>query len=68
MTTKWGITALLVGSYLLALGIAGINANSGGVVAVFAVVLVLGFVVTGWSAVLPWDAGQARQTDLEPSL
>lgn len=68
MTTKWGITALLVGSYLLALGIAGINANSGGVVAVFAVVLVLGFVVTGWSAVLPWDGGQARQTDQEPSL
>lgn len=60
MTTKWGITALVVGSYLLGLGIAGINANSGGVVAVFAVVLVLGFVVAGWSMVLPWDGGARK--------
>ncbi|WP_194921469.1 hypothetical protein [Catenulispora rubra] len=60
MNTKWGLTALLVGSFLLALGIAGINANSGGVVAVFAVVLVLGFVIAGWAAVLPWDGGGAR--------
>lgn len=60
MDTKWGITTLVVGAYLLALGIAGINANSGGVVAVFAVVLVLGFVLTGWSVVLPWDGGKAR--------
>jgi hypothetical protein len=57
MSTKWGITALIVGSYLLALGIAGINANSGGAVAAFAVVLVVGFVVVGWSLVLPWDGG-----------
>jgi hypothetical protein len=57
MNTKWGVTALIVGGYLLALGIAGINANSGGVVAVFAVVLVLGFVIGGWAAVLPWDGG-----------
>lgn len=57
MTTKWGITTLIVGSYLIALGIAGINANSGGVVALFAVVLVVGFVIAGWSAALPWDGG-----------
>ncbi|MBS2540079.1 hypothetical protein KGQ20_45805 [Catenulispora sp. NF23] len=68
MTTKWGITALLVGGYLLALGFAGINADSGGAVAVFAVVLVLGFVVTGWSAVLPWESGKAAQPDDTPSL
>lgn len=58
MSTKWGITALVVGGYLMALGIAGINANSGGgALAVFAVVLVIGFVVAGWSVVLPWDGG-----------
>ena len=56
MTTKWGITALLVGTYLLAMGIAGINAGSGGgMVAVFAVLLVVGFVIAGWSVLLPWD-------------
>ena len=60
MSTKWGITALLVGSYLLALGIAGINAASGGLVALFAVVLVAGFVLAGWSALLPWDGDPAR--------
>ena len=60
MNTKWGVTALLVGSYLLALGIAGINASSGGLVAVFAVVLVLGFVIAGWATVLPWDGGAAQ--------
>lgn len=58
MTTKWGMTALVVGAYLLTLGIAGINANSGGgAVAVFAVLLVVGFVVAGWSILLPWDGG-----------
>ena len=57
MNTKWGLTALVVGGYLLALGIAGINANSGGALAVFAVVLVVGFVIAGWSVVLPWDGG-----------
>jgi hypothetical protein len=68
MSTKWGITALIVGSYLLALGIAGINANSGGVVALFAVVLVVGFVITGWSVVLPWDgdAHKARSAHDAP--
>lgn len=60
MSTKWGITALVVGSYLLALGIAGINATSGGVVAIYAVVLVIGFVIAGWSIVLPWDGGAHR--------
>ncbi|MEZ0110889.1 hypothetical protein ABH920_004904 [Catenulispora sp. EB89] len=60
MNTKWGLTALIVGGYLLALGIAGINANSGGVVALFAVVLVLGFVIAGWAVVLPWDGGAPR--------
>ena len=60
MNTKWGLTALIVGGYLLALGIAGINANSGGVVALFAVVLVLGFVIAGWAVVLPWDGGATR--------
>ncbi|MEY9862566.1 hypothetical protein ABH935_008214 [Catenulispora sp. GAS73] len=60
MNTKWGVTALIVGGFLLALGIAGINANSGGVVAVFAVVLVLGFVIAGWAVVLPWDGDGGR--------
>ena len=55
MNTKWGITALTVGGYLLALGIGGINFNSGGLVALFAVVLVVGFIVTGWAVLLPWD-------------
>lgn len=60
MSTKWGITVLIVGGYLLALGIAGINANSGGAQAFFVVVLIVAFVVTGWSIVLPWDGGKAR--------
>jgi len=60
MSTKWGITALVVGSYLLTLGIAGINFSSGGWVALYAVVLVIGFVLTGWSIVLPWDGGAHR--------
>jgi len=63
MDTKWGITAVLVGSYLLALGIAGINANSGGAVALFSVVLVLGFIVTGWAVVLPWDGSQGAHRE-----
>ena len=69
MTTKWGITALIVGSYLMALGIAGINATSGGgAVAAFAVVLVVGFVITGWSVLLPWDgdAHKARSAHDAP--
>lgn len=61
METKWGITALIVGAYLVALGLAGINANSGGAVAIFAVVLVVGVVVMGWSMVLPWDGGKAHR-------
>jgi hypothetical protein len=61
MNTKWGITALIVGGYLLALGIAGINANSGGARVLFSVVLAAGFVVAGWSVVLPWDAGTAHR-------
>lgn len=66
MNTKWGVTALIVGSYLLALGIAGINASSGGLVAVFAVVLVLGFVIGGWAVVLPWDGGATHHEHESP--
>jgi arginine exporter protein ArgO len=60
MDTKWGITTLFVGSYLMALGFAGINATSGAALAVYVVVLIVGFVVAGWSAVLPWDGAKAR--------
>ncbi|MEY9904940.1 hypothetical protein ABIA35_001156 [Catenulispora sp. MAP12-49] len=63
METKWGITALIVGGYLEAFGLAGINAGSGGVVAVFAVVLVLGVVAMGWSMVLPWDGAKAHRAE-----
>ena len=66
MDTKWGITGLLVGSYLLAFGIAGINANSGAAQAVFVVVLIIGFVVTGWSVVLPWNGGGTRPAHPSP--
>jgi hypothetical protein len=60
MDTKWGITALIIGGYLVAMGLAGINANSGGTVAIFAIVLVIGFVIGGWAIVLPWDGGSSR--------
>lgn len=52
MSTKWGITALVVGSYLLTFGIAGINFSSGGWVALYAVVLVIGF-VSGTASTCP---------------
>jgi uncharacterized membrane protein required for colicin V production len=68
MSTKWGITLLIVGSYLIALGIGGINAASGALVGVFALVLVIGFVITGWSIVLPWDGspGKVRSAEEAP--
>jgi hypothetical protein len=65
MSTKWGLTALLVGSYLIAFGIAGINANSGGALAFFVVMLILGFVSAGWSIVLPWDGGASMKARAE---
>ena len=61
MTIKWGLTALIVGGFLVAFGLAGINATSGGTMALYAVVLVLGFVTAGWAVVLPWDGDSARR-------
>lgn len=60
MDTKLGVTLLAVGGYLMAMGFAGINANSGGAQWVHAIVLVIGFVLTGWAVVLPWDGGRQR--------
>jgi hypothetical protein len=60
MDTKSGLTSLVVGGYLIAMGIAGINANSGGAQWVHAIVLVIGFVLAGWAVVLPWDGGGQR--------
>jgi hypothetical protein len=58
MDTKQGLILLIGGSYLMALAIAGINANSGWAQAFWSVMLVVGIVLTGWSVVLPWDGGR----------
>ena len=56
MTTKAGLGTLVGGSFLLAVGLAGVNAaGSTGIRWLFALVLVAGFLVAGWSVVLPWD-------------
>jgi hypothetical protein len=56
MTTKAGLIALILGSYVIAFGVAGINvAESTGLRWLFGAVIVVGFCVTGWSIVLPWD-------------
>ncbi|NUR60383.1 MAG: hypothetical protein HOV87_17245 [Catenulispora sp.] len=60
MTTKAGITLLIVGGYTMALGIGGINANSGGAQWLFSLILVIGVVLAGWAVVLPWDGGTER--------
>lgn len=60
MTTKAGITALVVGGYTIALGIGGVNATSGGTQWLFSIILVLGVVLAGWAVVLPWDGGPER--------
>lgn len=67
MSTKWGITALVVGGYLLAIGIGGINANEGaGATTLFALVLMVGFVIAGWAVVLPWDGEKPPAADDVP--
>ncbi|GAA1967289.1 hypothetical protein [Catenulispora subtropica] len=58
MTTKLGVTLLIVGGYVIALGIGGINAASGGTKWLFALLLVIGVVVMGWAMILPWDGGE----------
>jgi len=60
MTTKAGITALIVGGYTIALGIGGVNATSGGTQWLFSIILVLGVVLAGWAVVLSWDGGEQR--------
>ncbi|MFL6113326.1 MAG: hypothetical protein ACJ786_18490 [Catenulispora sp.] len=60
MDTKLGITLLIVGGYLMAMGIGGVNANSGGARWAHAIVLVIGFVLAGWAVLLPWDGGGRR--------
>ncbi|NUR27556.1 MAG: hypothetical protein HOV83_17235 [Catenulispora sp.] len=57
MSTKLGMTLLVVGGYVMALGFGGINANSGGAQWLFSLVLVLGIVMAGWAVVLPWNGG-----------
>jgi hypothetical protein len=59
LSTKAGLILLIVGSYLLALGVGGVNATSGGVQAFWAVVLAVGFVMAGWAVVLPWNGATA---------
>ena len=66
MGTKLGITLLIGGGYLIAMGFAGINANSGGAQWVHSIVLVIGVVLAGWAVVLPWDGGgDAGRRDAE---
>jgi hypothetical protein len=60
LSTKAGMILLISGSYVLALGIGGVNATSGGVRAFWAVVVAVGVVLAGWSVALPWDADEAR--------
>lgn len=60
MSTKWGLTMLIAGGYLIAFAIAGINATSGGVLAFYVVVLIVAFVITGWSIVLPWNGAKTH--------
>ncbi|GAA2016902.1 hypothetical protein GCM10009839_10800 [Catenulispora yoronensis] len=60
-----GITLLIVGGYTMALGFGGVNANSGGVQWLFSIILVLGFIMTGWATVLPWDGVKGRAVDAE---
>ena len=55
MSTKLGMTLLILGGYVMALGFGGINANSGGAQWLFSLVLVAGIVMAGWAAVLPWN-------------
>lgn len=67
MTTKAGIALLIVGGYIMALGLGGINANSGGAQWLFSIILVVGVVLAGWAVVLPWNGskehGAVRYTD-----
>jgi hypothetical protein len=54
--TGAGIAALIIGSYLLAAGVAGLNAaSSTGQRWAFGVLFVIGVLVAGWAVVLPWD-------------
>jgi hypothetical protein len=56
MTTKAGLATLIGGGYLLAFGLAGVNAASSAWTRwMFALVIVVGFLVTGWAVILPWD-------------
>jgi len=62
MSTKLGATLLIVGSYLMALGIGGINAVAGAGRILFSLVLVVGVVLAGWATLLPWNGARARRT------
>lgn len=66
MSTKAGLTLLIVGGYLIAFGIGGVNAASGAAKWLFSVVLVIGFVVMGWAMVLPWDGAPAASEGHSP--
>jgi hypothetical protein len=57
--TGAGIAALIIGSYLLAFGVAGLNAaSSTGQRWLFGIVFVIGVLVAGWAVVLPWDGAE----------
>lgn len=54
--TGAGIAALIVGSYLLAVGVAGLNAaSSTGQRWAFGILFVIGVLIAGWAVVLPWN-------------
>ena len=56
ISTKAGIAALIIGSYLLAMGVAGLNAaSSTGQRWAFGIIFVIGVLVAGWAVVLPWN-------------
>ena len=67
MTTKAGLTTLLLGCYTIAFGLAGLNAvSSTGLQWLYGVITVVGFVVTSWPVMLPWDAKVSRDAPGEP--
>jgi hypothetical protein len=59
--TGTAIAALIVGSYLLAAGVAGLNAaSSTGQRWAFGILFVIGVLVAGWAVILPWDGRSGR--------
>jgi len=62
--TGRAIAALIIGSYLLAFGVAGLNAaSSTGQSWIFGIVFVIGVLVAGWAVVLPWDGARREKPE-----